>query len=67
LINLLNPAGELVGGLSPIMVLHGDDKNGLDFLRAGRQAENTHKNKDTEDAEQSAQLRHTFSISEFAA
>jgi len=32
LINLLNCAGELVGRLSPVVVLHRDHKHGLNFL-----------------------------------
>ena len=34
-INLLDAAGELVGGLSPVMIFHRDYENGLDLLRFG--------------------------------
>src|SRR5690348_16695677 len=51
LIDLLNPAAEMVSRLSPIVVLHGDDENGLHFLRSGSQTEDRHKREDTKNAE----------------
>src|SRR5262245_13585305 len=38
LINLLDPASELVGWLRPVVILHSDDEYGFDFLGAGAQA-----------------------------
>src|ERR1039457_1465803 len=38
LINLLDPAGELVGGLRPVMVLHGDHEYRLDVIGVGSEA-----------------------------
>ena len=34
LVDLLDPAGELVCGLRPVVVFHRDDKHGFDFLGA---------------------------------
>src|SRR5665213_2878785 len=38
LINLLDPAGELVGGLRPVMILHGDYEYRLDVIGVGSEA-----------------------------